>query len=81
MASSKDVFGGNGYDELTSANGVTSGEWFAIKAVDNASAVVNVVNRQGDDSNSLTIANTDIIYVTATSIEVTSGKVHAYIQV
>ena len=80
MGASKDVFGGNGYDELTSASGATSGEWYAIKAVNNASATVNITNRQGDDSSGLVVASTDIVYVTATNIEVTDGTIHAYIQ-
>lgn len=81
MAAAKDNFGGNGYNELTSADGATSGEWYAIKAVNNNPAVVTIQNRQGDDSTSLTIANTDVIMVTATQITVVSGTIHAYIQV
>ena len=80
MAAAKDTFGGNGYRQLTSADGVVTVEIYAIKAVDNAPAVVNVTNRQGDSSTALTIANSDQIYVTATQVEVTSGTVHAYIQ-
>lgn len=78
MAIQKGQFGDNGYDELTS--GTTAGSWYAIKAVNNASATVSVTNRQGDNSSSLVIANGDIIYVTATSITVTDGTIHAYIQ-
>jgi len=80
MAAAKDTFGGNGYRQLTSADGVVTDEFYAIKAVDNAPAVVNVTHRQGDNSTGLTIANSDQIYVTATEVEVTSGTVHAYIQ-
>lgn len=78
MGVQKGQFGDNGYNELTS--GTTAGSWYAIKAVDNASATVTVVNRQGDGSTGLVIASGDVIYVTATSITVTDGKVHAYIE-
>lgn len=74
----KTAFGDNGYDELTS--GTTAGSWYAIKAVNGANAVIDVTNRQGDDSSSLTILAGDVIYVTATSITVNSGTIHAYIQ-
>lgn len=78
MGVQKGQFGDNGYNELTS--GTTAGSWYAIKAVDNASATVTVVNRQGDGSTGLVIASGDVIYVTAKSITVTDGKVHAYIE-
>ena len=78
MAIQKGQFGDNGYNELTS--GTTAGSWYAIKAVNNASATVSITNRQGDNSTGLVIANGDIIYVTATSITVTDGTIHAYIQ-
>lgn len=78
MAIQKGQFGDNGYNELTS--GTTAGQWYAIKAVNNASATVSVTNRQGSNSSGLVIANGDIIYVTATSITVTDGTIHAYIQ-
>lgn len=74
----KTAFGDKGYDELSS--GTTAGSWYAIKAVDGADAEVDVINRQGSNSSSLTIVSGDVIYVTATSITVNSGKVHAYKQ-
>jgi len=75
---SKTSFGDKGYNELTT--GTTTGRWFAIKAVNGANAVVTILNAQGDDSTSLTIVSGDTVPVTATSIEVTSGTIHAYIQ-
>ncbi len=74
----KTAFGDKGYNELTS--GTTAGSWYAIKAVNGASANVDVTNRQGDSSTSLLILAGDIVYVTATSITVNSGTIHAYIQ-
>ena len=71
------VFAANGYDQLTSETS-TASTWFAVKAVNNATATVTIINAQGDSSTALVIANGDIIYVTATSIQVTSGIVHAY---
>jgi len=79
MSSVKDSFGSKGYRELESGDGATSGNFFAIKAVGGADAVVAVTNRQGDDSSALLISSGDVIFVTATSVTVASGKVHAYI--
>lgn len=78
MGANKSNFGDKGYKELTSADGATAGDYYAIKAVNGADAGVDVTNRQGDNSTGLTIASGDIIYVTATSITVNSGTVHAY---
>lgn len=74
----KTAFGDKGYNELSS--GTTAGRWYAIKAVGGANANVDVTNAQGDDSSSLTILAGDVIYVTATSITINSGTIHAYIQ-
>ena len=76
MGSQKSQFGDKGYSELSS--GTTEGEWYAIQAVNNASATVTIVNRQGDSSTGLVIGSGQVIYVTATSITVTDGMVHAY---
>ena len=74
----KTNFGDKGYKEATT--GTLSGEFYAIKAVGGGDAGVDVINRQGDSSSGLTIQAGDIIYVTATSITVNSGIIHAYIQ-
>lgn len=74
----KTAFGDKGYNELTT--GTTAGEWYAVKAVNGTDANVDIVNRQGDDSTGLTILAGDTIYVTASSITVNSGTIHAYIQ-
>lgn len=78
MAQSGGMYGAYGYDQLTSADGATTGSWYAIKAVNGADAVVTVVNAQGDGSTSLTIISADVVYCTASSITVVSGTVHAY---
>jgi len=74
----KTSFADKGYNQLSS--GTTTGRWFAIKAVNGTNAVVTILNAQGDDSTSLTIISGDTIPVTATSIAVASGTIHAYIQ-
>ena len=76
MGSQKSQFGDKGYNQLST--GTTEGEWYAIQAVNNASATVTIVNRQGDSSTGLVIGSGQVIYVTATSITVTDGMVHAY---
>ena len=76
MGSQKSQFGDKGYSELSS--GTTEGEWYAIQAVNNASATVTVINRQGDSSTDRIIGPGQVLYVTATSITVTDGIVHAY---
>ena len=73
------IFGRYGYNEYTSSATANTGNWYAIKAVNGADAVVTVVNKAGDNSTSLTISSGDVIYVTASSITVSSGTIHAYI--
>jgi len=77
MSSTKSIFGDNGYDEITTGP-LTGNQWYAIKAVDGGDAEVDIINAQGDSSTGLTIVSGDVIYVTATSITVNSGVVHAY---
>lgn len=78
MALDGGIFGRYGYDELATSATANEGSWYAIKAVGGADATVSVTNAQGDNSTSLTIASGDVIYVTASSITVSSGTVHAY---
>lgn len=78
MALDGGIFGRYGYNELATSATANTGSWYAIKAVNGADATVTVANAQGDSSTSLTITSGDIIYVTASSITVSSGTVHAY---
>lgn len=79
MGAQKGQFGDAGYKELTSASGAyTAKRVYAIQAVDNASATVTIINAQGDNSTGLVIGAGQVIYTTATSVTVSSGKVLAY---
>lgn len=76
---SKTIFGDLGYKEIVGGDGATIGYFFAVKAVNGADAVVaTITNKQGDSSSAITIVSGDILYVTASSITVTSGTIHAY---
>jgi len=77
MANDGGIFGRYGYDEITTSDG-NSGSWFAIKAVGGADAEVDITNTQGDSSTALTIISGDVIYCSASSIDVNSGTIHAY---
>ena len=79
MGSQKSQFGDKGYKELNGGDGAyTERRVYAIKAVNNATATVTIINSQGDNSTGLIIASGDVLPVTATSVNCTSGKVHAY---
>lgn len=73
-----------GYTVIVPADGAVTGSWVGVKAADGAGAELKVTNAYGDSENdassdSMTLLAGEIELVTATTIQVVSGKVRAYI--
>lgn len=80
MAQDGGIFGRFGFDRLTSADGATSGSWFAIKAANGADLVLTTGTTTSDCANidGDTIISGDVVYAPLTTITVTSGTCYAY---
>jgi hypothetical protein len=80
MALDGGIFGRYGFDRITSADGATSGSWFAIKAANGADLVLTTGTTVGDCDNidGDTLISGDVLEAPLTTITVSSGTCYAW---
>ena len=80
MAANGGEFGAYGIERITSADGATSGSWYAVKAGNNTDLVLTTLTTppSSSDFDGDTIASGDILYAPITSITVSSGTAYLY---